>query len=109
MTTQQPLFYTHFPYCIQHLGGDKYIILNRNYKPLGQTSFDYVDYEKHPSVIHMKITKKQATKLSYDGLIKSDYIYFYDNSDKVLRNPQTFNDYIVRLKLLATIIPKNVF
>ena len=109
MTTQQPLFYTHFPYCIQHLGGDKYIILNRNYKPLGQTSFEYVDYNKAPSVVCLKITEKQAKKLSYDGLIKSDCIYFYDNSDTVLRNPQAFNDYVARLKLLTTMTPMNVF
>lgn len=105
----QNIFCTHLPYCIMHIDTDRYIILNRNYKPLGQTSFDYVDYRKHPSVIHMKITEKQAIKLSYDGFIKSDCIYFYDNSDTVLRNTQAFNDYIARLKLLATIIPKNVF
>ena len=105
----QNIFCTHLPYCIMHIDNDRYIILNRNYKPLGQTSFDYVDYKKHPSVIHIKITEKQAKKLSYDGLIKSDCIYFYDNSDTVLRNPQAFNDYVARLKLLATMTPKNVF
>ena len=30
-------------------------------------------------------------------------------NDTVLRNPQAFNDYVARLKLLATMTPKNVF
>lgn len=109
MTTQQPLFYTHFPYCIRHLEGDRYIILNRNYKPLGQTSFEYVDYNKHPSVVHLKITEKQAEKLSYDGLIKSDYIYFYDDKEQILSNPTAFNNYMSKVKLLVKKTPKLVF
>ncbi len=105
----QTLFYTHFPYCIQHLCGDRYIILNRNYKPLGQTSFEYVDYNKDPSVVRMKITTKQAEKLSYKGKVESDTIWLYDNIYNTFRNPQAFNDYVARLKLLATMTPKNVF
>ena len=105
----QTLFYTHFPYCIQHLCGDRYIILNRNYKPLGQTSFEYVDYDKDPSVVRMKITTKQAEKLSYKGKVESDTIWLYDNIYNTFRNPQVFNDYVARLKLLATMTPKNVF
>lgn len=105
----QTLFYTHFPYCIQHLGGGRYIILNRNYKPLGQTSFEYVDYNKDPSVMYLKITKKKAEKLSYNGKIESDTIWLYENTYNTLRTPQEFNKYVTRLKLLATLAPKSVF
>ena len=105
----QPICYTHFPYCIKQLGTDRYIILNRNYKPLGQTSFDYIDYRKHPSIVHMKITEKQAAKLSYNSTSELKCIYLFDNTDTLLKNPQAFNNYTARLKLLATMTPKNVF
>ena len=44
------LIYTHFPYCIKCVGKNEYIVLNRNYKPLGINTW-VDDYSVHPSVI----------------------------------------------------------
>lgn len=65
-----------------------------------------MDYNKDPSVVRMKITTKQAEKLSYKGKVESDTIWLYENTYNTFRNPQEFNNYVTRLKLLATLTPK---
>lgn len=52
------------PYHISPAGGDKFIILNRLYKPLGiyEQLGDFVDYETLPD--NLKITREQARMLA---------------------------------------------
>ncbi len=33
----------HLPYCFKHLGNGYYVVLNRNYKPLGFANNDHYD------------------------------------------------------------------
>lgn len=37
------------PYCVKRLEDGSYLLLNRDYKPLGVFSADWVVYEEHPS------------------------------------------------------------
>lgn len=100
------LIFTHFPYCVKHLEGDQYIILNRDYKPLGTT--DWVeDYATHPSVTTLKITKKQATKLSYRNSDDLEIIYLFEDTPKLLGDRKLFAEYLSRLEILARIKSKN--
>ena len=39
---------SHMPYCIQRLEDGRYIVLNRHYKPLGETTREWVTYETPP-------------------------------------------------------------
>lgn len=99
------LMFTHFPYCIKHVGNNNYIILNRDYKPLG--TLDWVDdYEAHPSVIHVRITKQQAMKLSYTQSDDVNVIYLYKNMQDLLKNKKLFDEYLNRLNVLAHIKTK---
>ena len=99
MTEQ--FLWTHLPYCIEYLDVNKYIILNRNHTPIGTTNNDYVNYNTHPSVVYIRITKKQAKKLSYNGESALGTIFLFNNPDDLLNNPKAFKDYMKRLKLLA--------
>ena len=100
----QQIVYTHLPYCIRHLGGDRYILLNRNYKPLGQTSLKNVDYDSHFSVVRMRITKKQAIQLSYNQSDDIENICLYKSTPDVLSDIQEFDSYFNRLKILAKLM-----
>ncbi len=58
----------YFPYCLHQREDKRWIILNRNYKPVGALSGDWVDYDAVLSDMCIKsITPTQAAKLSYTG------------------------------------------
>ncbi len=68
-----------FPYCLDRLADGRYIALNRNYKPLGIQTGEWVKYEEHPSAMPLKITAKDAEKLSWSGSDALDRIYLYSD------------------------------
>jgi hypothetical protein len=77
-----------FPYCLQRLSDGRYILLNRYYKPLGlPRTTPWVDYDKHPSGVKIRITAAIAKKLSWQGDSHTnvDVIYLYRDGD-ILHN-----------------------
>jgi len=70
---------THMPYCIHRTADGRYIVLNRNYKPLGVQTGDWVTYENHPSAVELNITKIRAAKLDCQGRENTDRIYLYND------------------------------
>ncbi len=51
---QQSFRITHLPYCLARLGDGHFLPLNRNYKPVGTTSREWVDYETHPDRVKLR-------------------------------------------------------
>lgn len=96
---KKELMYTHFPYCIQHLDKDRYIILNRDYKPLGTEAFS--DYVSHSSVIRINMTKKRAVKLSHNHSDNIERVYLFENTPGTLSDRKKFSEYMARLAELA--------
>lgn len=53
-----------FPYAIVALKDGTFLPVNRNYKPLGISSRDMVDYESHPTRVKIKgLTASRAERL----------------------------------------------
>ena len=48
------LFRYTMPYCVQKEAEGKYVVLNRNYKPLGFNTEKGVSYEKYPIIHKLK-------------------------------------------------------
>lgn len=71
--------YIYFPYCLRRLDDGRYIVLNRQYKPIGSRTSDWVRYEDDPSAAAIKITVAAAKKLSWDGKDALDVIYLYND------------------------------
>ncbi len=92
-----------FPYCIQRVKTDGYILLNRNYKPLGSQSGDWVEYETNQSVAPLKITAATAKKLSWDGSGDLDRIYLYSDSCIPTDGAAHMDAYLKRLAVLMAI------
>lgn len=90
------------PYCIEPLGDGRYIVLNRDYKPLGLTGA-WVDYDTHPSVAKLKgLTAQQAGRIDYRGKPDEDgRIYLYNDSCIPTASPAHWNAYVARLNVLA--------
>lgn len=94
---------THFPYCLQKTATGKYILLNRNYKPIGTCSDDFVTYEGHPDEMRIKITETIARKLSWNGIDSVDCIYLYNDGCNPSESANHMSAYLNRLSVLAEI------
>ena len=78
------LAHTHLPYCIQRTTDGKWLALNRNYKPLGTLSREWVDYDTHPDRFALDGRTLSAIKRAATGEIESvpgdpGVIFFYDD------------------------------
>jgi hypothetical protein len=82
------------PYCIQRLEDGRHVVLNRNYKPLGFTTEDFVTYEDYPIGVTFKgLTPKKAAQISYRGSADLDTIYLYNdgcNPDESAANMKAY-------------------
>ncbi|MBE7383820.1 MAG: hypothetical protein F6J95_020690 [Leptolyngbya sp. SIO1E4] len=73
----------YFPYLIQRTRGDRWVVLNRDYKPLGIVTREHVDYDQY--AILLKMTAKIANALTYKATgveltgVEDESIYFYDD------------------------------
>ena len=90
----------YMPYCIQRLDGRRYVILNRNYKPIGMRTADYIDYTQHGVEI-TGLGPATITKLSYEGSNNPANIFLYDDASNPTRSQANMDAYINRLAILA--------
>lgn len=85
------------PYCIQRLSDDRYIVLNRKYKPLGVRGNDHVVYEEHPAAAKIKITASDARKISHSGSDDLSAIFLYDDATNPSTSKENMHGYSIRL------------
>lgn len=93
----------YLPYCLKRLKDGKYIVLNREYKPLGFNTDIHVEYEDYPISAKIKgITKKTAAEISIDKSSNLDQIYFYNDATNPSSNSKNMKEYLKKLEKLAT-------
>lgn len=98
------LRHTHFPYCLKRLENGRYVVLNRNYKPLGFMTGDWVVYEDQPVGVKIKgLTAKTAAKLSHKGSEDLDMIMLYQDSNGPHRGSAELASYFKRLETLMNL------
>ena len=90
------------PYCLQRLDDGRYILLNRDYKPIGIETKEWVRYEDYPSAHYFgNIVEDLAIALSSDPKSPNIYlIHLYGVKTNPARSVKNLEDYIRRLKLL---------
>lgn len=96
----------YFPYVLKQLADKSWIILDRNYKPLGSGIMDFVTYEDHvkPQFRIKKITPAQAKKLSCSGdPHNEDSVYLYTDSCTPTTSKKYMDEYLKRLAVLMKI------
>lgn len=76
--------HTHLPYCLHKSSDGRWLVLNRNYKPLGTLSQEWVDYDTHPARLKLHprtvaAIAKAATNVISDKAGNPEVIYFYDD------------------------------
>lgn len=90
------------PYCIMKQPDGRYAVLNREYKPVGFYTNDFVQYEEFPVLVKFKgLTKAKVAKVSYSGSDNMDRIYLYNDGCVPTHTKKDMQAYLARLELLA--------
>lgn len=92
----------YLPYCIDRQPDGKYAVLNREYKPVGFKTKEYINYEEYPVCVKLKrIGPATAAKISYKGDSNTDRIYLYDDGCVPTKSTENMKAYLKRLEILA--------
>lgn len=90
---------THFVYCVMRVEGNRYVLLNRRYKPIGYNGDDYVDYDEY--AVKLKgLTQKKANTIENRGYANLDAIYLYDDGCVPTNSKANMDSYLKRLAIL---------
>ncbi|PSB16982.1 hypothetical protein C7B65_19995 [Phormidesmis priestleyi ULC007] len=90
------------PYCLKKQDDGRYVVLNREYKPIGFKNRENVKYEDYPICVELKgIGSATAAKLSYKGDSSMDNIYLYNDSCVPTESAEHMKNYLKRLEILA--------
>ncbi len=92
----------HLPYCLEKQEDGGYVVLNREYKPLGFAKREHYKYSDYPIVVKIKgLTPSKASEISFKGAENLDKIYLYDNSCLPETSPENMQSYLARLAILS--------
>jgi hypothetical protein len=92
------------PYCLERQPDGKYVVLNREYKPVGFKTTEHITYADYPICVEIKgLTPTLAAKLSCYGRQDTDKIQLYEDASDPQLDSAHMNAYLERLKLLANI------
>jgi hypothetical protein len=95
------LAHTHLPYCVQREEDGGYVVLNRDYKPLGFNTKEHLDYGNYPiSVRFSRLLAVTAAKISVHGKGDLDVIYLYDDGTIPTESAANMTAYLKRLAVL---------
>lgn len=92
----------YFPYCLQKQKDGSWVILNREYKPVGFNTSEFITYEEFPVAVKLEgLTPKKANKLAYSGEMEGDRIYLYNDGCVPTRSKKNMDAYLEKLAILA--------
>ncbi|MEH6564625.1 MAG: hypothetical protein V7756_04790 [Halopseudomonas sp.] len=98
------LRYTHFPYCLKRQEDGRYVLLNRNYKPVGFFTGEWIDYENYPIGVKLKgMTPAKAAELDHAGRDNVEAIFLYNDGCIPTDSSEHMQSYLQRLAILMTI------
>jgi len=92
------------PYCIMRQADGRYVITNREYKPLGFMTDKLIHYESYPIAYRIKgLTENKAAQMSARGEPNLDRIYLYNDGCVPTHSKQDMQAYLARLAVLASL------
>jgi len=90
------------PYCVQRQEDGSYIVLNRDYKPLGFKTTEHVDYDAYPIKVKLRgLGAATAAKISWNGSSDLSAIYLYDDGCVPTISAANMTAYLKRVAHLA--------
>lgn len=89
------------PYCLERQENGDWIALNREYKPLGFKTHDWIKYEQYPIAIKFKRLHRMRDKLHAGNCEKENLIFLYNDGNAPWLSKRDMGSYMARLSLLA--------
>lgn len=90
------------PYCLKKQADGRYAVLNRNHKPVGFFTGDFVKYEAHPVVVRInEIDPSMAASVSWNGSEDTGEIFLYSDGCLPASSAENMQAYLARLEKLA--------
>lgn len=92
----------YLPYCLKRQSDGRYVVLNREYNPIGFNTTDNVNYEDYPITSKIRgITKKAAQELSYNKSSNVEQIFLYDDATNPSSNQKNMKEYLKKIEKIA--------
>lgn len=89
------------PYLLKRMKDGEYVVLNREYKPVGFFTQDFIKYEDYPVRVRFKgLTAAKAGKISCKGEKNLEEIVLYDDGSIPTRSAKAMRAYMQRLEIL---------
>ena len=97
----------YLTYCLKKQKDGSYIVLNRDYKPLGLNTYEDVKYEKYPIATKLPgMTKNKAIELSWNDSSETDNIFLYNDGTNPIQSKNNMSEYLKKIEMLAKLKTK---
>jgi len=91
----------YFPYVLKRQTDGRHAVLNRNQKPVGFATDEYIRFEDFPVTVRFKnLTPAKAARISCYGFADPDDIQLYDDGCHPFSSTRDMNDYLRRYAML---------
>ena len=91
----------YLPYCIEQQDDESWLILNREYSPVGFNAA-HIQPDGHPVTVKLKgLGLATLTKLAFDGKVQGKKVYLYDDECNPVRGKEHMQAYLAKIALLA--------
>lgn len=104
-------FRINMPYGMESNEKGEWMFFNRDYKPIGFNTSDFIDYHKYPVFTKYKaLTENKLISLSHQidkkGIQKDEKgkiykVYFYNDSTNPMIYPKCWDAYLKKIKMLS--------
>jgi hypothetical protein len=92
----------YMPRCIKRENDGTYVVLNREFKPIGFKTSEFITYEEYPVCVKFKkMDPRTAKKLSVHEEYDPDCIYLYSEMRDLLDNEENMKKYLEKLAILS--------
>lgn len=89
------------PYCLDRQEDGRWVVLNRDYKPLGMLTRDFLRYEEHPVAAYLGGLTAAARAHLDDRDNGPGRIYLYDDGSVPTSSAEAWEKYSRKLEVLA--------
>lgn len=94
----------NLPYCLKRQDDGSWIVLNREYKPLGFNSRDHVDYSAFPiATRYPALTLEMLERICVDTASNPNEIYLYCDRTTPTDSAEHMAAYLTRIQQLAAL------
>jgi hypothetical protein len=92
----------YLPYCIEKQQDGSWVVLNREYKPVGFNTTEWITYSDFPVSVRLKgLGPAKLARISYNGSVEGNRVFLYDDGCIPTSNAHARKAYLERLFILA--------